>query len=56
MIKRRDEVCLYYMGFGLCAKGFNASDKGTCSQCSHYAAAGKRQGLEMNSVKQRAGA
>lgn len=54
MVKRRDEVCLYYMGFGLCAKGFDASDKGKCSRCGHYAAAGKQQSMAMNGAKQSA--
>lgn len=45
MTKRREEVCLHYMGFGLCAKGLNASDKGSCSRCAHYAASGRGQSL-----------
>lgn len=36
----REEVCLYYMGFGLCAKGLHAEEKGCCACCSHYQASG----------------
>lgn len=41
MIKRKDEVCAYYLGFGLCAKGLNAADKGSCSCCRYYMASGE---------------
>lgn len=45
MIKNREEVCLYYMGFGLCAKGMRAGEAGCCAGCSHYQASGVQNGL-----------
>ena len=45
MMKRKDEVCAYYMGFGLCAKGLNAAEKGSCSCCRYYMASGKNDSV-----------
>lgn len=42
MKRFREEVCLYYMGFGLCAKGYHAEQKGCCAGCCHYQAAGSK--------------
>lgn len=44
----KEEVCLYYMGFGICARGLHADKKGCCAGCSQYKASGvksvKKQG------------
>lgn len=36
MAKLREEVCLYYIAFGQCQKGREASQKGYCQKCSCY--------------------
>ncbi len=35
MSEAREEVCLHYLGFGLCAKEFNAS-RSFCKTCDYY--------------------
>lgn len=34
----KEEVCLYYMGFGICARGLHVDKKGCCAGCSQYKA------------------
>lgn len=45
----REEVCLYYMGFGICAKGLQADEKGCCG-CSQYKASGVKIGKKSKVV------
>ena len=40
----KEEVCLYYMGFGICARGLHADKKGCCAGCSQYKASGVKIG------------
>lgn len=42
--RNREEVCLHYMGFGLCAKGLHAEKTGCCADCSKYQASGIKNG------------
>ena len=45
MAKLREEVCLYYIAFGQCQKGREASQKGYCQKCSLYVPRSKTRHL-----------
>ena len=42
----KEEVCLYYMGFGICARGLHADKNG----CSQYKASGVKIGKKSKVV------
>jgi hypothetical protein len=46
----KEEVCLYYMGFGICARGLYADKKGCCAGCSQYKASGVKIGKKSKVV------
>ena len=50
MRQGKEEVCLYYMGFGICARGLHADKKGCCAGCSQYKASGVKIGKKSKVV------
>ena len=46
----KEEVCLYYMGFGICARGLHADKKGCCAGCSQYKASAVKMGKNSSVV------
>ena len=45
MAKMREEVCRFYIAFGQCEKGRDASQKGYCQKCSQYEPRARRRHL-----------
>lgn len=36
MVKTTEEVCLYYIAYGLCQKGRSTGDRRYCQTCDEY--------------------
>lgn len=48
MAKKRVEVCQFYIAFGVCEKGHNASHKEYCQTCDKYIPKSGKRYLEQN--------
>lgn len=43
MAREREEVCVYYVAYGVCKKGRDASQKGYCQKCDKYEPRSRRR-------------